>query len=70
MQRAHFRDGVADAIIHGPLADLTPMQVSDGDTLQHGNVKRPGTGLNPMRWEEIVGTIAIRDYNEDELIEL
>ena len=33
-------------------------------------MKRPGTGISPMRWEEIVGTIAIRDYNEDELIEL
>ena len=33
-------------------------------------VKRPGTGISPMRWEETVGTIAIRDYNEDELIEL
>jgi len=33
-------------------------------------VKRPGTGISPMRWEEVIGTKAIRDFNEEELIEL
>jgi N,N'-diacetyllegionaminate synthase len=31
-------------------------------------VKRPGEGISPMKWDEIVGTKAKRDYNEDELI--
>jgi N,N'-diacetyllegionaminate synthase len=31
--------------------------------------KRPGTGVSPMRWDEIVGKIATRDYLPDELIE-
>ena len=31
-------------------------------------IKRPGTGINPMRWDEIVGMVAIRDYKMDELI--
>lgn len=31
-------------------------------------VKRPGNGISPMRWDEVVGTIAIKDYQEDELI--
>jgi N,N'-diacetyllegionaminate synthase len=31
-------------------------------------VKRPGYGINPMRWDEIVGSIALRDYEEDDLI--
>jgi N,N'-diacetyllegionaminate synthase len=31
-------------------------------------IKRPGNGINPMRWDEIVGTIAQKDYSEDELI--
>ncbi|MBT4952225.1 MAG: N-acetylneuraminate synthase [Pelagibacteraceae bacterium] len=30
--------------------------------------KRPGGGTNPMKWDEIVGTKATKDYNEDELI--
>ena len=31
-------------------------------------VKRPGTGISPMRWYEILGQVADRDYVEDELI--
>lgn len=33
-------------------------------------VKRPGNGVSPMRWEEVLGQKAKRDFNEDELIEL
>lgn len=32
-------------------------------------VKRPGTGLSPMRWNELIGRPAGRDFEEDELIE-
>ncbi len=30
--------------------------------------KRPGTGISPMRWDEIIGTAAKRDYVKDEMI--
>jgi N-acetylneuraminate synthase len=30
--------------------------------------KRPGTGLSPMLWDEVIGTKAIRDFEEDDLI--
>ena len=33
-------------------------------------VKRPGNGISPMRWEEVIGKIAKKDFQEDELIEL
>lgn len=33
-------------------------------------VKRPGTGLSPMRWGEVLGRKALRDFAPDELIEL
>ena len=32
-------------------------------------VKRPGTGISPMRWDEIIGCSAKRDFEADELIE-
>lgn len=32
--------------------------------------KRPGSGLSPMRWDDVVGRPARRDYSPDELIEL
>ena len=33
-------------------------------------VKRPGTGISPMCWDELLGQIASRNYEQDELIEL
>lgn len=33
-------------------------------------VKRPGTGVSPMRWDEVLGRIAPRNFAKDELIEL
>jgi len=33
------------------------------------DVKRPGTGISPLRWDEVVGQIAKRDYQADELID-
>lgn len=46
--------------------------IQNGELLTDENltVKRPGTGLSPMCWEEVIGTKAIRDFKEDELIEL
>lgn len=31
-------------------------------------IKRPGNGINPMRWDEILGQVAQRGYQEDDLI--
>jgi N,N'-diacetyllegionaminate synthase len=31
-------------------------------------VKRPGSGVSPMKWDEVIGTISSKDYNADELI--
>lgn len=39
-------------------------------TPENLTVKRPGTGISPMRWDEVMGQTATRDYSVDELIEL
>lgn len=31
-------------------------------------IKRPGNGISPMRWDETLGQVARRDYQEDDLI--
>lgn len=43
-----------------------------GEILTEENIttKRPGSGLSPMRWHEVLGTRAVRDFEEDEMIEL
>jgi sialic acid synthase SpsE len=42
--------------------------IAKGDIFTADNlaVRRPGNGLSPTRWDEIVGTTAIRDYAQDE----
>ena len=32
--------------------------------------KRPGDGISPMKWYEVLGTTAVRDFKRDELIEV
>ena len=46
--------------------------IKRGELLTEENLttKRPGSGISPMRWEEVIGTKAIRDFKEDEQIEL
>lgn len=38
-------------------------------TADNLTVKRPGSGISPMRWYEVLGTAAARDYAQDELID-
>ena len=46
--------------------------IKKGEILTELNltVKRPGSGISPMRWEEVLGTKAIKDFEEEELIVL
>lgn len=39
-------------------------------TEENLTVKRPGNGISPMHWDDVIGRIAKRDFVEDELIEL
>lgn len=43
-----------------------------GDTFNKTNIttKRPGTGLSPMKWDEVLGRRSRRDFAVEELIEL
>lgn len=46
--------------------------IKAGEILTEDNltVKRPGSGISPMRWEEVIGKKAKRDFSEDDLIEI
>jgi len=45
--------------------------IAAGEAFDTANlaVKRPGTGISPLRWDEMLGRRASRDYRRDELIE-
>lgn len=46
--------------------------IAQGEILTEENitVKRPGNGISPMRWDEVIGTRAIHDFEADHLIEI
>ena len=46
--------------------------IAPGETFTSENVtvKRPGTGTSPMLWDEVIGSVARRRFNMDEVIEL
>lgn len=45
-------------------------KIKTGEIFSEKNitVKRPGTGISPMLWDEVIGKKAMRDFDEDELI--
>lgn len=47
-------------------------KIQKGEHFSEHNLttKRPGTGMNPMKWDEVIGQVAVRDYKTDEMIEL
>lgn len=51
---------------------VASVPIKKGEVLTEDNIttKRPGNGISPMRWKDIVGTCAVRDFEEDELIEI
>lgn len=44
--------------------------ISQGETFTEENltVKRPGNGISPMKWREVIGHTASRDFSPDEII--
>lgn len=46
------------------------IRAGDQFTAENVTVKRPGTGISPMRWDEVMGRVAVRDFVVNELITL
>ncbi len=51
---------------------VSQSRIRAGELFSEKNLttKRPGFGISPMRWNEVVGKVAQRDFDADELIEL
>ena len=51
------------------LVAKTPIKQGEKFCLINLTTKRPGTGISPMQWDNVIGKIATRTYHQDELIE-
>ncbi len=56
-------------IVRKSLVAARPIRAGEPFTLDNLAVKRPGTGVSPMRLHEILRRVAPRDFAADELIE-
>ena len=48
----------------------TSIKAGERFSAENLTVKRPGNGITPMKWDQVIGLSAIRDFEQDELIEL
>ena len=58
------------SVVRKSIVAASPIRKGEVFSEENLTVKRPGTGISPMRWEDVIGKKATRDYEEDELIAL
>jgi N,N'-diacetyllegionaminate synthase len=51
---------------------VAKIKIKKGEPFTEANIttKRPGSGISPMKWKSVLGLTAIKDFNEDDLIEI
>lgn len=56
-------------IVRKSIVAASPIRAGEAFTEANVTVKRPGTGISPMRWWDLLGRRARRDYAADELLD-
>ncbi len=57
-------------IVRKSIVAARPIRKGEIFTEENITVKRPGTGVNPMRWNEVLGMVAGQCYEVDEMIKI
>ncbi len=58
------------AVARKSIVARVPIQSGAVLSSENITVKRPGTGISPMAWDDVIGTLAVRDFDTDEMLEL
>ena len=66
----HFSKSESENIKIARKSIVAKCDIKKGEIFSEQNicVKRPGDGINPMRWDEIIGQISQKEYKQDDLI--
>ena len=56
------------SIVRKSIVSNTDIKKGDAFTEHNITIKRPGTGISPMKWDEVIGQKAKKNYLKDELI--
>ena len=57
------------AVVRKSIVAARPIAEGERFTIENLTVKRPGTGVSPMKWDDYISRIATRAYRKDELID-
>ncbi|MDE7131164.1 MAG: N-acetylneuraminate synthase [Lachnospiraceae bacterium] len=57
-------------VVRKSIVAKTDIRKGEVFTEENLTAKRPGNGISPMRWNEVIGLRADRDYEQDEMIKL
>lgn len=57
-------------VVRKSLIAKTYIKKGDIFTEENLGIKRPGNGISPMRWDEVIGKTAKKDFEEDEILEI
>ena len=57
-------------VVRKSIAAKRNIKLGEAFSEENLTTKRPGTGLSPMLWNMVIGKTAIRNFAEDELIEI
>lgn len=69
VKRPTAREMAMRPVARRSIVAACPIRKGERFTEDKLSVKRPGKGISPMRWEELLGRPAGRDYDTDEVIE-
>lgn len=58
------------AVARKSIVAARPIVAGEAFTEENLTTKRPGDGVDPMRWPELIGTFATRNYDVDEQVTL
>lgn len=70
LKRPSLSEAKNKPIVRKSIIASQPIRKGELFTEENLCVKRPGTGISPMNWENVINQVARRDYYEDELIDL
>lgn len=70
MKQASASEMANVAIVRKSIVAATSIKKGEKYTEKNLTTKRPATGINPMLWDEIIGKVANKDYEADEIIQV
>lgn len=68
IKKPSFSEAKNMAVARKSIVAACPIHEGESFTAANITIKRPGNGISPMRYDEIIGTNAKKDYEADELI--